>query len=86
MQKTSKIQRAFRLLDRDTLDGMDINPNYALQTPNNKEQMEKSVSYGVLSSLECSPKRCIPLELKIVRYLKPQGAANFTKSALLSGT
>ena len=32
-------------------------PNYALQTPNNKEQIEKSVSYGVLSSLECSPKR-----------------------------
>ncbi|RKX60119.1 MAG: hypothetical protein DRP28_01850, partial [Thermodesulfobacteriota bacterium] len=26
-------------------------PNYALQTPNNKEQIEKSVSYGVLSSL-----------------------------------
>ena len=26
----------------------------------NKEQIEKSVSYGVLSSLECSPKRCIP--------------------------
>ena len=63
-----------------------FNPNYALQTPNNKEQIEKSVSYGVLSSLECSPKRCIPPELKIVRYLKPQGAANFTKSALLSGT
>jgi len=68
------------------LPGQDINPNYALQTPNNKEQIEKSVSYGVLSSLECSPKRCIPPELKIVRYLKPQGAANFTKSALLSGT
>ena len=64
----------------------DFIPNYALQTPNNKEQIEKSVSYGVLSSLECSPKRCIPPELKIVRYLKPQGAANFTKSALLSGT
>ena len=48
----------------------DIIPNYALQTPNNKEQIEKSVSYGVLSSLECSPKRCIPPELKIVRYLK----------------
>ena len=63
-----------------------FNPNYALQTPNNKEQIEKSVSYGVLSSLECSPKRCIPPELKIVWYLKPQGAANFTKSALLSGT
>jgi|GEM_PF-5682014 len=26
-----------------------FNPNYALQTPNNKEQIEKSVSYGVLS-------------------------------------
>ena len=30
------------------LPGQDINPNYALQTPNNKEQIEKSVSYGVL--------------------------------------
>jgi len=49
---------------------MGINPNYALQTPNNKEQIEKSVSYGVLSSLECSPKRCIPLELKIVRLAR----------------
>ena len=66
--------------------GRPLNPNYALQTPNNNEQIEKSVSYGVLSSLECSPKRCIPPELKIVRYLKPQGAANFAKSALLSGT
>jgi len=75
----------FDIHDRHAPGRGGLNPNYALQTPNNKEQIEKSVSfqtpnnkeqieksvsYGVLSSLECSPKRCIPPELKIVRCLK----------------